>query len=142
MAISVMGAKSFDRVVRHRLVQVGIDRVRGQRAEQDRVAVGRRLGDVIRADVAARARFVLYNNGLAPHLGQLLRDEPTGDVERAARWKRHDEPDGLRRIGGRLRVRRKRSQPRGMQRAQATLETICNTLLTRNSPLLDGSNKF
>ena len=59
---------------------------------EDRVAVGLRLGDDVGADVAAGARVILDHHRLAPLARQLLADEARGDVRRAARGERHDDP--------------------------------------------------
>ncbi len=92
----------LDVVVRHLRIQARIDRVRADRAHFERVAVGRRLGDEFRADVAARARPIVDDDALAPGFGEVLRDLAGENVGGAARRKRHDEADRLRRIGGGL----------------------------------------
>jgi hypothetical protein len=56
--------------------QLGVERrrdgVAGHAVEPDRVAVGRRMGDRIGADIAARAALVLDDELLAGELAQLL----------------------------------------------------------------------
>ncbi len=125
------------RVVGHRLVEARIDRMRGQRAHQDRVAVGRRLRDHVGADVAAGAGLVLHNHRLAPHLGELLRDEAAGDVERSAGRERHDQLHGLRRdrpdpapcLPAAMHRRRAR-RPAWPRQAATRFVTRCNRLDT------------
>ena len=51
------------------------DRVAGDAVEADRVAVGRRLGDGVGADIAARAALVLDQELLAGELAQFLADD-------------------------------------------------------------------
>ena len=68
------GAKSLIRIVAELGEQARAD---GQRADvdhQQRIAVGLRVGDLLRADIAAGAGLVLDQDGLAPHRGQLLPD--------------------------------------------------------------------
>ena len=60
-----------------------VDRER-LRAEVQRVAVGRRLRGLRRADIAAGAGAVLDHDLLAPHLAELLADDARQRVERAA----------------------------------------------------------
>ena len=64
-AISVIGTKSLHRIVGQALVQRRVDRVRADRAADERVAVRRRLRDEVRADAAAGAGPVLDDHGLA-----------------------------------------------------------------------------
>ncbi len=100
------GLEVVDPLERHVGHEEGIHRVRRHRADEDRVAVGRRLGDLVRPDVAGGARLVLDHRRLAPALGHLHRDQPREHVGRPARGPRHDQPDDLRWIG--LRQRRRR----------------------------------
>ena len=92
------------RVVRHLRVDADVDRERRDVAEQQRVAVGRRLGDGVGADHAARAGAVVDDDRLAERLGQRLLHDARIEIDRAARRERHDDADRLRRI--RLRVQR------------------------------------
>src|SRR6185503_853982 len=69
--------------------------MRADAADADRVAIGRRLGDHVRADVAARAGAVLDEDRLAPGLGPAIADQTRIDVGDAAHGKRHDDPDRL-----------------------------------------------
>ena len=66
------------------------DRVRGDRVEADRVAVGGRLGDDVGADIAARARAVLDDELLAGQLTELGADDAGECVGRPAGRKDHD----------------------------------------------------
>src|ERR1051326_7274952 len=75
-----------------RLVDGGIDRVRAGH-EEERVTVGRRLGDRFGRDRAAAAALLLDDHRLAPGLGHLLAEEPRERIGTRA----HDEMDRLRR---------------------------------------------
>ena len=68
--------------------------MRGGGGEQQRVAVGRRLGDCVGTHVAAGAASVLHE-GAAQRGAHLLREQPRQDVGRAAGRERHDDADGL-----------------------------------------------
>ncbi|MNV22649.1 hypothetical protein D3C71_1136310 [compost metagenome] len=75
--------------------------MRGHRAHDQRVAVGRRLGHQIGADVAARARPVFHDHGLAERTAHLFGQHAGHGVQRAAGRVRDDEADRLgREIGG------------------------------------------
>jgi hypothetical protein len=63
--------------------------------ERQRVAVRRRHGSELGADVAARAAAVLDNDRLAPCLGELLREQPSDLVGAAARRERDDETEAV-----------------------------------------------
>ena len=63
------------RVVRQAGVEVRADAVGGDGVEQQRVAVGRGLGDVVRRDGAAGAAAVADDDRLAQRLRQLLADQ-------------------------------------------------------------------
>ena len=80
------------RIVRQLRVHARIDRQRRQ-AHQQRVAVGRRLGDDVVADDGAGAGAVIDHHLLAELLGEFLRDDAADDVGAAARRRRHDQPD-------------------------------------------------
>ena len=82
--------------------QVGIDRrVVGLRRgmHEQRVAVGRRLGDEGRADRSAGAGAVLDDHRLSPEFGKLLPERARQDVGGAARRERHDDVHRLGRVG-------------------------------------------
>ena len=70
------------------------------RAEQHRVAIGRRTHDEVHADGAGRARAVLDHERLAQLLGHLLHDRPRDEVGVATGRRRDDDAHGLRRPGG------------------------------------------
>ena len=70
----------LDRVV-GRLLQAGVDR-EGDGGDQQRVTVGRGLGDDVGADRAAAARPVVNDGGLAPTVVHALRDQ----ARHASRW--------------------------------------------------------
>ena len=92
-------------VVRHVLVERRIDAVRGNRSEEQGIAVGRRRRHARAAEVAAGAGLVHDDEGLAEALGQLLRDQAGDHVGRPARGERHDQRHRLVGIVGRaLRV--------------------------------------
>jgi hypothetical protein len=80
----------FHRVVGHVLVQAGIDGVGGHGGEQQRVAVGRPLGDELGADIAAGAGPVLDHEGLAQNFSHLRRHDAADNVGRAAGGERND----------------------------------------------------
>ena len=91
--------------VLHRIVgqlreQVGIDDQRRVAAHHQRIAVGRRLGDALDRDVAAGAGDVLDHHRLAPGLGELVAEQPRGDVRRHAGRKADDDLDRLLGVGG------------------------------------------
>ena len=83
----------LQRVVRHLRIDADVDRERGDVAEQQRVAVGRRLRDELGADHAARAGLVLDDDraGRAP---------PTAAAARRARRSRRRRPAGTARPAG------------------------------------------
>ena len=86
-----------NRIEGHFGEEARVDRERPRRTHQDRVAVGRGLGDEVGADVAARARPVVDHDLLREALGELLRDDASDDVGAAARREGDDEAD---RLGG------------------------------------------
>jgi hypothetical protein len=81
----------------------------------------RRLGH---ADIPAASTDILHVEWLAEPLGQVLRDQPRGQVVRAARRERHDHPHRVVRIGLRPSAARQggggESQNRGTQKPAAT----------------------
>ena len=78
------------RVVRQLCEQRRVDRERVERHQQQRVAVGRGLGDELGADHLARADAVLHHHRLLPCRGQLLAHHARRDVDRPARRRPHD----------------------------------------------------
>ena len=82
----------------------GVDRMAAHRAHQQRVAVGSRLGHVLRADLAAGAGLVLDHHALAQIVAQVLGVDARGGVGGAAGREGHDHAHGLAWPGvGRLR---------------------------------------
>jgi hypothetical protein len=83
---------------------------RPRRRDQQRMAVGLRLGGGIRPDIAAGAGLVLDDDRLAPFRLQLVAGNARDHVNAAAALKRDDEFDRfrgkLRLGGGRRRERR------------------------------------
>ncbi len=77
------GGEVLERVVAD-LHEVGRDAQRPDGAEQQHGAVGRALGDLGMGEVAAGARLVVHDHGLADVLAELLGDHARGDVGRAA----------------------------------------------------------
>ena len=107
----------LDRIVRQVSAQTHRHRVRARGGDADRVAVGRRLGDRVGADIAAGADPVVDHDLLAQPGPQPLRQDARDDVGAAAGRERHDQPDrpvrpgsvaGLRGGGARCQHRRQR----------------------------------
>ena len=105
--------EALHRVERYLAVQRRVHRQLCAGREQQRVAVGCRLGHEFGRDVAASPGAVLDQHLLSPALGQLLADAPGHDVGRAARREGQDHADGLYRVrlrsgrlGGRFRYQR------------------------------------
>ena len=80
-----------DRIVRHFLVEHGVDGKR-RPGNHERVAVGRRFGDERNADHLAGAGPVVDDHLLPPALRQLDRELSRDDVRAAAGRGRHDQP--------------------------------------------------
>ena len=76
------GREILDGIVGELAVQTDVDRVRGQCAFENRVAIRCALGHEIRADIAAGAGPIVDDHGLAPGIRQLLPDRAGDDVER------------------------------------------------------------
>ena len=91
-------------VERHLVVEARIDRELRQRCQQERIAVGRCLGDAIAGNVGAGAGNVLDHHRLAPRLRELVSDHPRNEIGGPGRRETHDDPDRLVRIA-RLRDR-------------------------------------
>ena len=83
--------------------------MRANAAEQERIAVGRGIGDAVHPDDAGRAGRILDQHLLAQNLAHACRNDPAHDVERASRGERHHHDDRPRWIG--LRPRRYRPCP-------------------------------
>ena len=92
---------------RQLLLQRGIH-VQCTGRQHDRIAVRRRLGDLIRADHAARAGFVLDHERLAERGLQPLADQAAGEIHQPAGRPWDDHADRLVRVLLRLRLRRGR----------------------------------
>ena len=97
-----------DHVERQLLVEARIDHERARR-DQQRVAVGRRFRDGLGADDAVGARPILHHEGLPGLGGELLADDASDHVRRAAGGERHDHAHRLARI--RLRDRAGAQRP-------------------------------
>ena len=74
--------------------------MRADRADHDRVSVGRRLRDRVGAGVSSGTRLVVDDDRLAPVGGHALADETRQDVRRAAG---SDGDDDVDRPGGKAR---------------------------------------
>src|SRR5712691_9569297 len=85
------------RVERQRPVQRHVDRV-GRRRDQEREAVGRRLGYEIGADVAAGSRAVLDDHRLPGSFVQAGRERAGGEIGDPTGRKGDNEPDRLGRV--------------------------------------------
>ena len=93
--------------------------LRGQksgREQAERVAIRRRVGNLLRPEHAACARPVDDDDLLSQLSFQELDEGPCRQIGAAARRERHDQADGFRRIGLRLRRRGGAAMP---SRAQA-----------------------
>ena len=92
------------RVVGQLAIEARVHRMRTGIAHDQRVTVGRRLGDEFRTDDAARARPRLDHHPVAQRIGELLPDRARHQVRPAARRRGHDHADRF----GRIRLRRDR----------------------------------
>ena len=106
--------KSVRRVERQLGVERRRDGVAGDAAQAQRVAVGRRLGERVHADIAAGAALVLDDPLLAGEFGHLGAEHARQRVGRAAGRERVDVADGLVGIGalGTTRPPGRRGSPR------------------------------
>jgi hypothetical protein len=85
------------------LAHVRHDAERGDRGDQQRVAVGRRLGDGRGADQAGGPGDVVEHEGLAQALGQGLAHQARHGIRHPARGGRHDDAHRFRRpVGSRV----------------------------------------
>jgi hypothetical protein len=94
------------------------------RADHQRVAVGRGLCHLGRADVAAGAGFVVHQQLLAPDRRQRVGNQAAEDVGDARRREGHDQAHRLVRIAGGAALgegvgREQREGGRGQQQAAA-----------------------
>ena len=93
----------LERIVWQLAVGVGRRDKIGVGGHQEGMAVGRCLGDRVDPDNAGAGRPVLDHDLLLPGLGKPLTERAGDHVGDAARRKRHDDVNGLGRIGLRLR---------------------------------------
>ena len=101
--VRAVGDEADGREILHRIecelgVNADVDGLRSHRAEENRVAVGRRAGCQLRRDVAAGAGTVVDQHLLAPALAQPVADDARQYVGSAARPERDDEADRFRRV--------------------------------------------
>ena len=83
--------------------------------QNDVVAVGRRMRDIIEADDAAGARLVIGDDRLPKRVAELLRQNPPGEIDDTARLEGQDQVNGPRRKGLGARRRNERQQQCGPQ---------------------------
>src|SRR5262249_44612808 len=98
-------------VERQLCVQARVDRLRAHRAEEQRVAVGRRARSELGRDIAARAGPVVDDDLLPPFVGKALTDDAREDVRAAPRRVGHQHAQRLGREV--LRARRQREKDAG-----------------------------
>ena len=82
-------------------VEAADQNIRGQGADAQRVAVGRRVRDLADADGAGRAGEIFDNDRLSERLAHRIGDHPRQNVGGAAGGERHDDRDRPGRIIGR-----------------------------------------
>ena len=118
-------------IVGHVPIEARIDGVRGDRRHQQRVAVGRRLRDLIGADIAARAHPVVHHELLAQQLSHLRAHDARDGVGRTTGGEGDDHANRFGRIfvlGVRGRAHegcaRKRKHRGKEQSADASLHAI------------------
>ena len=126
------------RVVRHLRVQRRVDRQVAGLAEHDRVAVGRRLGDRVDAEVAAGAGLVVDDEGPAGGRGDLLAGLAGNDVGAAAGRERHDDADRLGRPGLREGARAERRWRRAASRRRREA-CMLSPVVDRLTPAVDAA---
>src|SRR5262249_54066769 len=90
MVTSPESGVKLDRVIGQLGVEAGIDHERHFRPDEQRVAVGRRLGDVLRRDLVVGAGLVLDDDLLAPGFGEALRQRAAEGVRHPSWRGRHD----------------------------------------------------
>ena len=96
-------------------------------ADQQRVTVGRRLGDGLGADDMRGAALVFDNDRLAPGFTQLVAERAADHVSDAARRRGDDQRDRTIRIGRRLRHGRAGNASQQDQRAAPFLHGLTVT---------------
>jgi hypothetical protein len=123
-----VGGGVVERLARERLVE----RVGADRAEHERVAVGRRLRHPQRAAHAAPAGHVVHDHLLADRLAQILRQDATEYVDRPAGGERNHHGERSRRpilrprAGGKCQRRnRQRRDPRSRPPHRYSLSVSC-----------------
>ena len=109
-------------------LSAGFTEMLGRARDQHAVAVGRRLGDVVRRDRGARARAVLDDDGLAEVAAEAARRGARDRVRRAAGREAHDEADGL----GGIAPGASASAPK-VDAASATASARCGSCLVLRS---------
>ena len=92
---STIGVEIAHRVVADLGIDAGIRAVGAAGAEQQRVAVGRRLRHRGCAEHAARAAAILDDDRLSEFLAELRRNDARDHVDAAAGDERHDDLDRL-----------------------------------------------
>jgi hypothetical protein len=102
--------EALDRIIRQLGVEARIDHEGHLRPDQQRVAVGRGLGDVFRRNLVVGAGLVLDDHLLAPSLGEALRQRASERIGHAAGRRRNDDCYRFGRIVGCLRGRHRRDQ--------------------------------
>jgi hypothetical protein len=88
----------MERIVAGVAIEACVDDEAG-RGDQQRITVRRRLGRLHDADIAAGARAVDDDHGLAEPGMQPRRNHPRHDIRRTAGCRRQDDPHGTIRIG-------------------------------------------
>jgi len=71
------------------------DNQRADRPDRERVAVGRRLGDIVHAERECAARLILDDHGAAENGSHLGGEDARHRIGRAAGRLRHDQADRL-----------------------------------------------
>ena len=90
----------FVHIVRLVIQHVRVDGQRTHVGEDDGVAIGCRLGDILHRHHAGTTGFILHKNTDAELLGQLHRHRTRHNFRGAARRKRDDKADRLGRPSG------------------------------------------
>jgi hypothetical protein len=98
-----------DGIIRQPVIEAWVYDKRRITAHQQRVTIGRRLGDAIGRNVAAGAGDVLHHHRPAPCLAEFVRQQPRRDVRGDARREADHDLDAL------LRIRLRERRPGGQQ---------------------------